>query len=101
MTEPCKQAENIGGLKATNEAIQGTLERLLDGQERFIHILETMSAQGTEIVTLKTNQDELFERVRKTELKSVEQGTRIAMAAGFVSLIIGIVTAYVAKAMGR
>lgn len=101
MSEPCKQAGIIGGLKATNEAIQDTLERLLDGQDKFIHILESIAKQGTKIEKLETDTEGLYARVRKAELKAVEQGTRITMAAGFVSAIIGVVTAFIVKHLGK
>lgn len=101
MAEPCSQQGVIGGLEATQEAIQNTLTRLEKGQERFISILETMSSQGTKIEKIENDQEQLFSRVRKMELGAVEQQTKVGLASGFISIIVAAIVAFIVKHLGK
>lgn len=101
MGEPCKQEGAIGGLEATQDAILATLQELKHGQERFMTILENIAKQGTKIQKLETDTETLYARVRKIELGAVEQGTKITLAAGVVSIIITVVVAYISKLIGK
>lgn len=101
MAEPCSQQGVIGGLEATQEAIQNTLTRLEKGQERFITILETMSSQGTKIEKIENDQEQLFSRVRKVELGAVEHSTKVGLASGFISIVVAAVVAFIVKHLGK
>lgn len=101
MGEPCKQEGIIGGLEATQEAILGTLKELKHGQERMIPVLETIASQGTRITKLETDTETLYARVRKVELNAVEHGVKITAGAGFVSIIVSAIAAFIVKHMGK
>jgi uncharacterized coiled-coil protein SlyX len=98
--EPCKQEKAIGSLEATVEAIKETLEKIGESQERFIEVLEKIASQGTEIATLKANQNNLFERVRKVEIKVAEERVKIGGIVAGVSAAVSIATALIVKHLG-
>lgn len=94
MSDPCKQEGNIGALQATVEAIKETLEKIGEGQERFVQVLEKIAAQGTEINTLKSGQNLLFERVREIEIKVEGERNKLAVITGGISAAISAAIAY-------
>jgi len=97
MSDPCKQEGAICGLQATVESIKESLERLSDGQDRFIQILEKIAQQGEAITALKHQNDELFKRVRQVELDASAERVKIAGIVGAVSIIVSAVTAAIAR----
>lgn len=101
MSEPCKQESIIGGQSEALKAIKETLRDIKDGQERFIHVLETIASQGTKIEKLEEDQEILFARVRKVELNAVEHGVKITAAAGFFSILVSAVAAFIIKHVGK
>ncbi len=82
----CKQAVPIAKLETTTEQIGKTLEKLST-------VLEKLAEQGIEVVTLKENQDVLFERLRKVELNLAQ----ITGAALFASALVSALTALLVK----
>lgn len=94
MTEPCKQERTIGTLEATIHAIQQTLETMRDGQAQFIAVLEKIASQGTDIASLKSGQDTLFNRVRDVELKAESDRTKIGIIVAGISAGISAVVAF-------
>lgn len=95
--EPCIQGGKIGVLEATVEGIEKALDRLADGQERFIVVLERVAGQGADIEALKQGQSILFTRVREIELKQENQNVKLAGIIAGVSLFVSAVTVWIGK----
>lgn len=95
--ENCKQEGKIGSLEATVEAIKDTLDKISEGQERFVTVLEKIAAQGELIKSLSDGQNNLFERVRQVEIKQETERVRLASLIGALSIVISAVTAWIAK----
>lgn len=93
MGEPCRQEGKIGGLEASVDTIQGTLER-------FISVLEKISAQGEKIIHLEQGQDVLFDRVRKLELDATAEKVRVGGIMAGISVLVSAVTAWLFKHLG-
>lgn len=101
MGEPCQQAGTIGGLQAAVESIEKSLDRLSDGQDRFISILERIAAQGEKIDKLDVGQNVLFERVRSIEIHAEGERVRIGAIMAGISVITSAVTAAIVKPFWR
>lgn len=95
--ENCKQEGKIGSLEATVGAIKDTLDKISEGQERFVTVLEKIAAQGEIINNLEAGQDTLFERVRQMEIKQEGARVRLGFVTGGLSIFISAVTAWVVK----
>jgi hypothetical protein len=95
VTDPCKQEGTLGGINSTLEAVEHTLDKLERGQERFIGILEAMSAQGVKILKAETDIEMLYARMRRSELEAVEQKTKMTWLVGIASAVVSAVTAFI------
>jgi precorrin-4 methylase len=93
MGEPCRQEGKIGGLEASVDSIQGTLER-------FISVLEKISAQGEKIIHLEQGQDVLFNRVRQLELDASSEKTKTALIVAGITTVVAAVVSWFFKHLG-
>jgi predicted transcriptional regulator len=100
MSDPCRQEGAICGLQATVESIKESLERLSDGQDRFIAILEKISQQSEAITTLQKQQDELFKRIRQVELDASAERVKVGGLVATITIIVSTVTTLVVKHLG-
>ena len=100
MSDPCTQERSIGSLEATTEAIQQTLGKLEQGQEKFISILESIAAQGTRIGKLEKDTGEMFSRIRAVELDSNSHNVKIGVAGTLLGAISGTIAAFFVKHFG-
>lgn len=98
--EPCKQEGNIGELKGTVEGIEKALDRLAEGQEKFITVLEKIAAQGSDIESLKKGSNELFRRVRDVEIKQEGERVKVGGIVAGVSVGVSAATAFLVKYFG-
>lgn len=101
MSDPCIQEKILGGLGATMQSVQQSLLEIKNGQDRFIRVLETIASQGTKIEKLEEDTEGLYARVRKVELNAVEHGVKITAAAGFFSILVSSVAAFLIKFWGK
>lgn len=99
--EQCKQEGNISGLQTAVESIEKSLDRLNDGQERFITILEKISVQGEKLQHLEMGFNLLFERVRKIEIRAEGERVKTGAIMAGISIITSAVTAAVATQFWR
>ena len=79
----CKQAVPIAKLEITTDQISKTLERLST-------VLETIATQRAELDALTSNQEVLFERLRKVELSLSQILGGAVVASAVVSALVGL-----------
>lgn len=87
---PCMQAVPIAKLEVTTEQIGRTLEKLGT-------VLEKIAEQGSRVDTLETDQDILFDRVRKIELKAAKEETKMGFIVAAIASVISAMTAIIVK----
>jgi len=97
MGDPCKQEDKIG-------AIHSTLERLEDGNERLLSVLERIAEQGAFIKGLQESSarhdkafENLFTRVNLIEVKSEGEKVKVGVIMTGISVITATVTSIVVK----
>jgi len=86
----CKQAVPIAKLEVTTEQIGKTLEKLGN-------VLEKIAEQGSRVDNLEIDQDRLFERVRKIELKAVKEETKLGYVVSGIAAVVSGSTALIFK----
>lgn len=77
------------------------MQEIKKNQDKFITVLETIAAQGTKLTKHETDIEGLYARIRKVELNAVEHGVKITMAAGFFSMVVSAIAAFLVKHWGN
>ena len=92
----CLHERTIGALQASHEALKGSLDKIERAQQETVRILEKIAMHETRVDKLESDQEEVFQRLRKVELDTNSLSVKIGLyAAGIGAFIAAVISAFV------